>query len=140
MSPSGDIWVYAYYLCSSETLVVLSGSTDPIYQIYAVAGNIKAFLKRMLGKDIHVHHIRWKKVEILYHSGYYAIKQFLINAKSLKNNPADDYLQQIARGNRKFNLEGLTKNQLEQSVKYFRTILTDVNFRPKFPLWFSSND
>jgi hypothetical protein len=135
-----DYWVYAYYLCSSKKLVVLSGSKDPIYKIYAVAGNIKALLKIKLEKDICVHHIRWKRVPLTQSSsGYYAVKQFLVNAQSLNINPADDYLKQIERGNKKSILKALTQPQLDQSAKSFIKKIVEQDGRTTFPKWFSSN-
>ena len=78
-------WVYTYFLGESQTLIITSRRSDPVREILAISSSIKSFLDRVLNSQIKTVQLLWRDVSLCHrNSGYYALKQFWINANNIK--------------------------------------------------------
>jgi hypothetical protein len=90
-------WVYTYFIVDSQTLIITSRRSDPVREILAISSSIKSFLDRVLKSQIKTVQLLWRDVSLCHgNSGYYALKQFWINANMIKTiGQRFDYLQSI---------------------------------------------
>ena len=78
-------WVYTYFLGESQSLIITSRRSDPVREILAISSSIKSFLDRVLNSQIKTVQLLWRDVSLCHgNSGYYALKQFWINANKIK--------------------------------------------------------
>ena len=78
-------WVYTYFLGESQSLIITSRRSDPVREILAISSSIKSFLDRVLNSQIKTVQLLWRDVSLSHgNSGYYALKQFWINANKFK--------------------------------------------------------
>jgi hypothetical protein len=105
-----NIWVYAYLIAKTQTLVILTRRSDPVREILRISSSIKFFLDVVLYSKLKIMQLLWRGEEVCRgNSGYYAVKQFWKNADNIKScfssshdSPAE-YLQMIEKLQRKLN-------------------------------------
>ena len=102
-------WVYTYFIVDSQTLIITSRRSDPVREILAISSSIKSFLDRVLKSQIKTVQLLWRDVSLCHgNSGYYALKQFWINANMIKTiGQRFDYLQSIIDDNYDRNVKNM---------------------------------
>ena len=101
------VWLYAYFIRQSKTLVFLPCSNDPTRDVLMAASTIKNYLQSILSSvprdGIPVFQMQWKQVSTSSsNSGFHVFKEFLIHAFPIMKGKKDkedenDYLSMYER-------------------------------------------
>ena len=101
------VWLYAYFIRQSKTLVFLPCSNDPTRDVLMAASTIKNYLQSILSSfprdGIPVIQMQWKQVSTSSsNSGFHVFKEFLIQAFPIMKGKKDkedenDYLSMYTK-------------------------------------------
>jgi hypothetical protein len=84
------VWLYGYFVKHQQCLVLLPYTDDPVREVLLTASALKTYLDIVLGSDIQIQQLQWRKVSRMSdNSGYYAFKQFVVNAREIKTSGRD---------------------------------------------------
>ena len=80
-------WVYAYFNKADKELVIMQRQCDSVYEILSISSSLKCFINIVLPKiTLKVTVVLWTSRDLCArNSGFYAIKQFWINANLISN-------------------------------------------------------
>ena len=106
------VWLYAYFIQQSQTLVFLPCSNDPTRDVLMAASTIKNYLQSILQSSIPrdgipVIQMQWKQVSTSSsNSGFLVFKEFLIHASAIMKGKKDkedenDYLSMYTKDEEK---------------------------------------
>ena len=85
------VWLYAYFKREEGILVIVSSKGDPVRDVLSIATTLKIYLQIVTREsgDIFVEVLQWRRMSTTdYNSGYYILKQFIVNAQAICNSYA----------------------------------------------------
>ena len=93
---NNSVWLYAYFLKSTQSLVILSCSSDPVREVVHIASILRDYLSIVANSRITIVQLQWKKISSFQsNSGYYVFKEFIQNAREFKKTGHHYYFQYL---------------------------------------------
>jgi len=93
---NNSVWLYTYFLKSTQSLVILSCSSDPVREVVHIASILRVYLSIVANSKITIVQLQWKEISSFQsNSGYYVFKEFIENAREFKHSGQHYYSQYL---------------------------------------------